>query len=279
VVVEHHQPLGVPDGYVAEWEEVVIGTTTMPEADWVRAKAFQWMTDLLHCNRVLQIAFSVLHTTYGLDYRSLIEAIAGADPSRFPISAGLQARFLAQAKAFQDGGIEYVPSEQWLSIYWPVQELALIDLVTAYRTEAFYDEARQILGDLVRTRCGAVDGRLLDAAVTLNQSLLRVPFEVDDLELSLDYDVWECHRDLLTGFARPAAARPSQYRITRTDPMWLDSEDWCEDVLSRFNRKTAFLYPIVRLDVVTDADQTPLQARVFSAPHSAPAGVADRRAP
>jgi hypothetical protein len=279
-MMDAHLPMVPPEGHVDEWLELVIATTAMPADDWARAKAFAWMTDLLHCDRVLQVAFSAVHAAYGVDFRSMIEAIAGADAAAHPVAASIQARFLAHARAIQAGGPEYIASDQWLGVHWPADELALIDLVTTYRIETFYEEARHVLRALVATRVPDADLGLVDDAVRLNASLLRLPFEVDDLELDLTYDLWECYRDLVTGSPRRPVAGAVRYRISRTDPVWLDSEDWCEDVLARFNRKAAFLYPILRLDDrSTDVDQTPLHAGLVGAPHPAPAGGAHRRAP
>ena len=278
-VIDAHRPITPPDGHVDEWMELVIATASMPAEDWVRAKAFAWMTDLLHCDRVLQVAFSALHAAYGFDFRSMIEAICAADPEQYPVAASLHARFAAHARGIQAGESELIPSEEWLGVFWPSDEIALIDLVTTHRIEMFYEEARRLLRAFVAARVPGADFALVDDAIALNAALLRVPFEVNDLDLALSYDLWECHRDLVTGTPRPPVARPSRYRIVRTDPIWLDCEDWCEDVLARFKRKSAFLYPITRLeDCSINADQTPFHARLVDAPDSAAAGGVDRRA-
>jgi len=258
-VIDAHRPIVSPEGHLDEWMELVVATTTMPPEDWVRAKAFAWMTDLLHSDRVLQIAFLTLHAEFGFDFRALIEAIANADAARYPVVASLQSRFLAHARAVQSGESEYIASDQWLGVVWPADELALIDLVTSHQIELFYEEARHLLRALVASRVPAANLRLVDEAVALNAALLRVPFEVDDLELHLTHDLWETYRDLVTGVPRRPVERVSNYRIVRTDPVWMDREDWCEDVLARLNSKSSFLYPISRLeDRLTDAVQATL---------------------
>jgi len=175
------------------------------------------------------------------------------------VVASLQSRFLAHARAVQSGESEYIASDQWLGVVWPADELALIDLVTSHQIELFYEEARHLLRALVASRVPAANLRLVDEAVALNAALLRVPFEVDDLELHLTHDLWETYRDLVTGVPRRPVERVSNYRIVRTDPVWMDREDWCEDVLARLNSKSSFLYPISRLeDRLTDAVQATL---------------------
>jgi hypothetical protein len=205
----------------------------------------------------------------------LIEAFTTADRQRFPVTGRLLEFFEAKARAIQQGDCEYIPSEEWLGVHWPADEYALVDLVTSFRIELFYDEARTILRELVAAASAEADLQLVDDAVRLNAALLKVPFEVDDLELTLSYDVWECHQDLIAGRRRAPARAAAKYRITRTRPLWLSAESWCEDVLGRSNRKQAFLYPIDAIpSLVPNAHTTAIQAGVHGAPPPAAPGSA-----
>jgi 2-(S-pantetheinyl)-carbapenam-3-carboxylate methyltransferase len=245
--VAAHQPIARPDGLVDEYLELVVATSAMPADDWVHAKAFWWMTDLLHCDRVLQIALAVLHAEHGLDFGRMIERFLDADATRFPTIAGVARLFHDKARAIQQGDVEFIPSEEWLGIYWPADEYALIDLVARFGIDVFYDEARTLLRALVADARPGASLDLVDAAVRLNAALLKVPFEIDDLDLSLCFDVWECYRDVISGRPRRPRLGATQYRITRTQPIWLSAESWCEDVLGRHTHKQTFLYPVVAL--------------------------------
>ena len=44
-----------------ETQELIIGTRTMPRADWVRARAFAYMTSLLHFDKLLQVPLVLCH--------------------------------------------------------------------------------------------------------------------------------------------------------------------------------------------------------------------------
>jgi radical SAM superfamily enzyme YgiQ (UPF0313 family) len=248
--VEKHQPIVRPEGHVDEYLDLVVATAAMPAEDWVRAKAFWWMTDLLHCDRVLQVALAVLHAEHGFDFGTMIEQFLDAEAARFPAVAGVARLFHDKARAIQQGDGEYIPSEEWLGVYWPADEFALIELVARFGIDAFYDEARTLLRALVARSRPSAPLDLVDEAVRLNAALLKVPFEIDDLDLSLSFDVWECYRDVVSGRPRRPRREPTRYRITRTQPIWLSAESWCEDVLGRFTHKQAFLYPIVSLPIV-----------------------------
>src|SRR5207247_11198685 len=96
--------------------------------------------------------FVLLHQLFGLRYRELIELPATADPRRFPLSAEVRAFFLARAREAQEGGEEHVPSGQWLGVYWPAPQMALIRLATEWKLEAFYDEMEALAAESLRSR-------------------------------------------------------------------------------------------------------------------------------
>lgn len=229
---------------IHEYVDTVVATDAMPPREWARAKAFWWMTDLIHFDRLLQIPLVVLHLTFGVRYRDLIEAFTEATASRFPVVAGIRDGFLAKARDVQDGGAEYCPSPEWLGIFWPADQLALIELAARWRTEAFYEEAETILAECLRSHGIAEGSSLLHEAILLNQSLLRLPFELDDLELMLGHDVWELYRAGVEGRSPRPAPSPVRYLLDRTGTKWLSWEEWCEHVVFCQNQKATYLYPL-----------------------------------
>jgi hypothetical protein len=82
----------------------------MPADAWRRARAFAWMTALLHFDKLLQIPLVVLHALGGIGYRR--SSLQGVESARFPCSAryGL---LRGLPRAIQ-GGPEYVYSREWL---------------------------------------------------------------------------------------------------------------------------------------------------------------------
>jgi hypothetical protein len=229
---------------VPEHLDVVVATAAMPAGDWVRAKAFSWATDLFHFDRLLQVPFVVLHALYGVSYRDLVEAAAGADPGRFPILAEVQAFFLGKAREIQRAGPEYCASEEWLGLWWPADQLALITLASEWKTEAFYREAEAVLAELLAGRGVGFDAQALHDAVVLNESLLRLPFEIEDLTLELDSNVWEVYCAAKEGDRVPLERTPRRYLVDRTSARWLSWQDWCAHVVACQNQKSAYLHAL-----------------------------------
>lgn len=246
---------------VQEYINTVVATNAMPREAWRRAKVFSWMVELLHFNRLLQVVFVVLNRVYGLSYRDLIEAFTTADDRQFPTLAEIKALFEARALATQSGESEYMPEERWLQIWWPMHQYAFIWIVTEGKLDAFYSEAEAILKRLLIARPGRYDPLLLQEALILNQHLIRLPFLLKDMSLTLTYNVWEFYRQALNGEGATLSRGTHRHHLNRTSTVWLTWESWCEDIVMREYRRSDYLYPVKMEE----------EARLVAMPLAAPA--------
>src|SRR5262249_9642413 len=144
-IVNIHGSLAEADEDVVELQPLVIATSSMPSEEWVRTRAFCWMTALLHFDKVFQIPIVVAHGLAGLAYRTILEAFWEGDVSHWPVLDRVRAFFRDFARAVQRGGPEYVRSERFLNIYWPADEFMLIRLVEEGDIDQFYREAQAAL--------------------------------------------------------------------------------------------------------------------------------------
>lgn len=236
-----HGPIEPPPGEVTEYLEIAVATSAMPADEWVRTKVYAWAMDLLLYDRLLYLPLVVLHAHRGIGVRAQIEALAQASGDRFPVVASVFSGLAAHARAIQAGGREFLPSADWLGLYWPADQHALITLATTFKTDAFYAEAETILASLVRESKGRA---ALHDAVELNRHLLRLPFETNDVTLALDHDIWSFAT--AAAVSCPATLERGLVRCTirRTRPIWVAWEDWFEHLIFCQNQKTTYLYPI-----------------------------------
>ena len=241
-IINIHGKREADEGDLAETQVLVIATGSMPEVDWVRARAFAWTAALLHFDKVLQIPFVMLHEICGISYRELIEAFSEGSLAAFPILAEMQSFFRAKARDIQSGGPEYCHSDRWLDIWWPADEYMLIKLCAEERLDAFYREAERCIRASLAARFLSVPDGLLHDAVELNRRLMKVPFQTEDLELELSYNVGEFYRAVLRGLPRVLEHRPSRYHVDRTSRRWTSWDDWCREVIWWGNKKGAYLY-------------------------------------
>ncbi|MCX7885938.1 MAG: radical SAM protein [Verrucomicrobiae bacterium] len=241
-VVNIHGAFVVADGELAEMQELVVATATMPAEDWVRARAFGWWTALLHFDKLLQIPFVVLHAVGRLTYRELLEAFSENRNERFKLLSTVGQFFRDKAREIQNGGEEYVHAPQWLNIWWPADEYIFIKLSVEKLLPRFYKEAQALLERLVEKKSAVLPPALLNEAVALNHALLKQPFQNEDAEIPLTYNLWDFYVGVVRG--RPVALKtePAVLRVDRTSQRWSNWDDWCREVVWYGNKKGAYLY-------------------------------------
>ncbi len=229
---------------IREYLENVLYTASMPAEDWVRAKTFAWFVEMLHFNRLLQVVFVTLAEHYGVTYKQMIEWIMDADERFYPICAHIREQFTQFARTNQAGKPEYVPSEEYLGIWWPAHEFMIIDLITKGQLNDMYKEVEEILFLSMMQRGIATNPILLHDAILLNKSLIRIPFRFADINLMLSHNIWEFYQGVLEGEAVPLQKQQSSYTIDCTSTAWLSWESWYEDVVMRSYQRDQYLYQI-----------------------------------
>jgi tRNA A37 methylthiotransferase MiaB len=237
-----HGTLQVEADGIYETQDLVIATHAMPLADWRRARTFGWMSALLHFDKLLQIPLIVAHEISGVSYRQMIEAFMSEAVDDLPLLAEIRDVMLAAAADIQAGGPEYLLSEDWLGIFWPVDEYVFVKLTAERRLAPFYDQAATLLHRLIGERSASLPTALIDQAIRLNRALVKQPFAQDDPTLALDYDLWRFYQDKLTGQAASLEPRQVAYRVDRTSERWDDFNAWCREVVWYGNKKGAYLY-------------------------------------
>lgn len=227
---------------IYEHQVLVVASNTMPRPDWVRVRAFSWMTALLHFDKIFQIPLVVLHSLSSLSYRNLIEIFFSDEARSYPTINAVTSFFTDKAKDIQDGGPEYCLSDQWLPIWWPADEYVFIKLVKEARLDDFYSEAQALMTDLMAKEGISLPAGLLDESITLNRSLIKRPFQNGDLNLQLSYNLWDYYRAILRGDSVALQEREVQYTIERTVETWPSWDDWCLKVVWYGHRRGAYFY-------------------------------------
>ncbi|MBC7907746.1 MAG: cobalamin B12-binding domain-containing protein [Rhodospirillaceae bacterium] len=223
---------------VAEVQQLVIATASLPRDDWRRVRAVSSMTAFLHFNKLFQIPLILAHELSGLPYRTMIEAFMGAEAERYPLLAEIRDFFLEEAATIQQGGPEYHYSEEWLGIHWPADEYMFIKLAAENQLDRFYDEARRLLFTLADD----LPAGPLEDGVRLNRALIKQPFVTDDITITLGHDVRSFWNAVRQGDSEPLRQGPVTVAIDRSSSYYGDLQDWCREVVWWGNKKGAYLY-------------------------------------
>lgn len=228
-------------GDIAEKQQLVIGTMSMPTLDWARARAFCWMTALIYFDKLLQIPLLIIHHLYDIPYRKMLEGFTLTADHRWPMIGAIQQFFIKKAEGIQNGETEYCHLPEPLNIYWPADEFILIKMITENTIDQFYQEARLLLNDIVGNASNtSVD--VIKDAVCLNQHLVKRPFQHSDTVLPLSFNILELYRKLLIGDRTKLKKGLFRYHIDRTSDGWDSWDDYCREVIWYGNKKGAYLY-------------------------------------
>jgi len=240
-VVNIHGSLASTDNDIIERQELVVATHSLSREEWVEMRLFSWTCALLYYNKILQIPLLLLNRLYRVPFSDLIEGFMNADEEH-PTLCWLRNFLSEAARGIQSGGPEYLPSEQWLNIWWPPDELVLIELCTRGQLDAFYDEARQVLERHLQRAGVILPDRFLHQSVILNQTLMKLPFQTEDTHLNLSTNLWEVYQGARRDEDVPLVETPTQCFIDKTTQVWHDWQTWCREVIWWGNKKGAYLY-------------------------------------
>ncbi len=237
---------------IDEYQDIVVATRTTPPDMWVKTVIFGWSTGLYHFNKILQVPTIILHTLYGVSYGDILKLLAEDFDKfgKFPIFEKIRALFTKAALDMRQGSPEYIHAPEWLDIWWPPEEYALIKLCIENDLDNFYIEARELLSKYLSEKGIEFNPEILDDAILLNKSLLKVPFQTEDLYLYLKYNIWEIYKAVLTGREVRLEKDLFEYFIDRktktnhanTNCRWDSWEEWCEKMVWWGNRRGAYLY-------------------------------------
>jgi len=226
---------------IHEKQRLVVETSTMPKADWVRVRVFAWMASLLYFNKLLQIPLAVLFGTCSVRPRELIELFVTSDHTS-PILSEIHSFFVDKAVDIQSGGAEYCESKKWLNIWWPADELILIKLCTENKLSSFYVETEKAINRLMKQKELLEYFPVIHESIYLNHNIIKLPFQDKDLDVHLSYNVWDAYQAAIRGKDFLVEKGRFDYQIDRTSDKWVSWEDWCKRVIWYGNKKGAYIY-------------------------------------
>jgi len=226
---------------VRESHEVVVATNTMPLSDWRKARVFSWMAALLYFDRLLQLPLIIVREVAGISYRRTIEEIVNAT-GETALLAEIRDIFNAWAEAIQVGGPEYPFSDDWLGMYWTVDDYVFIKLTSDCKLHRFYDEVELILKRLL-SRHGQMSAMpAVEDGLLLSRSLIKQPFVVEDICVETQYDVMGFYAAVLRGEKTTLRSRPMLTRIARSKAVYDDVQSWCREVVWFGKQRGEYFY-------------------------------------
>jgi len=230
---------------VPEYQDLVVATNSMPAEDWVKTRIFCWMTALLHFDKIFQIPLIIANHLTGATYRELIELYMTQPRGAYPTLDSVLDLFYREARSIQNGGPEYVYSEEYLGIFWPADEYVYIDLIKNNKLDEFIEELQSIFyTSNAMDRLNYEQRHMIQDAMQLNAALIHRPFVQDDIEISQNFNVLDYWNAIKTGEYLEIifSEHINPVLVRRRERYYDDFQKWCREVVWWGNKKGAYLY-------------------------------------
>jgi len=221
---------------VFETQKLVVGSFSMPREKWAKARTFSYLVSLLHFDKLIQIPNVIMNSVYKVSYRDIFNAFMNCSPTEYPTIAKIVDFFYQQALNMQNGGAEFCESKKWLNIWWPADELVLINIANDGSIAEFYKEAKKLLGSFVD------NSEILEEAFILNTAMQKLPFQSGDKEIVLKNNVLEIYQQALIG--KKITPVHGLYNCVVHRELWSTWTEWAEKVIWWGNKKGNYLYKI-----------------------------------
>jgi len=241
-IINIHGALGEWLDDIYETQQMVVGTKSMPDEDWVKTRVFGYVVAFLHFNKLFQIPIILANSVYGIDYKELFTAFVTEEKTKTGAFSDLISVFYKHTRGMQDGGPEFMSSKKWLNIWWPPDELAFIKAVTEDKLDDFYVDAKEILYSVLDKHDIKNYDKVISDSILLNKSLIKLPNQTQDLQVKLNWNISDVYNQTLLGKSSVLRRGDFTYFIDRTSETWDSWEDWCEKVVWWSNKKGAYLY-------------------------------------
>lgn len=244
-IVNFHGSLDeeIDDPSIREKQVLVIETDSMPKEDWLKTRAYCWMVALLHFDKILQIPIITVHSQTGIKYKEIFDTFMNENfTQKYPVLEEIRQFFVNKAIDIQNGGSEYCEAKDWLNIWWPADEYTFIRLAKEGKIEHFYRECHQLLEDIIKSKGKEMDWDLLSNSTYLNRSLLKLPFQNDDQEIQLQYDLMRYYRTFIEDGKAELNKTPTKYKIEKSKASYNDWNKWFKEVVWYGNKKGAYLH-------------------------------------
>ncbi len=190
-----------------EYYELVIGTSTLPQDDWLKCHKFSWILQCFHCLSLTQYIAIFCSKHCEIGYRSFYEKLLSFAESNPNTLIGTTIQKITELfRGIVDGKDWGIIDERFGSIIWPPEEGAFLQLMV--HKDQFYNELYDCVKSFVN-----VDETLLKDVFDYQKNMIIDPFQPSEITLSLSHDLHKYFSDALLGDILPIDNKPIVYRI------------------------------------------------------------------
>jgi hypothetical protein len=95
---------------------------------------------------------------------------------------------------------------------------------------------------MVRSEPSEFPADLIHESIKLNKGLVKLPFQTQNLDIEIAYNLWQFYQGVLTDQRIPLQRVRSVYHVDRISVSWSSWDAWFQQVVWYGNKRGAYLY-------------------------------------
>ena len=191
-----------------------------------------------------------------MSFYGLIDAFLNADINNYPVINSLIFRLREKASDIARGSAEYVHSEKWLNIYWPMDEYLFIELATQNKFESLYKEVSSLLVEIALQQTSDIASyygadalaEIARESCNLNFYLLNLPKQsISQKDEFITYwNISEVHQSRIYGNFTNLVRRDNGHTVrVKVGKGHSSLDEWLREVVWYGNKRGDYLHRIV----------------------------------
>ena len=242
-IVNPHGSLDeTPADGIFEKQKLVISTKDLPLEDWIRTRTFASISEFYYFNKILQIPLLFLHKITKKSFKEIFENLINIDKKNYQILNSISSSISDHAKSITKGNSEFRFKSDWLGIYWPPGEYEYIKLLKEKKLADFYQECENFFLDSAKLE---EEKAIIKECLLINRSMMRLPFEKENLSITTKYNVVECFEKIKQSLDFELVKQENKHIIIKDDFTFDNWDDWMREVIWYGHRSGKYTCKII----------------------------------
>lgn len=249
-IVNMHGTLLYEDESIREKQELVIETSTLTASNWRKVRSICWLTSFLYFNKIAQVPIAICNGSLGLPLFEIIDSIMRVKQSKHPHLHSIVKSLDEEALKISKGGAEYIHSEEYLNIYWPIDEYIFIEHVVRNNFNLLYQELEDVLINVLKEKHEEINDfygevaikEIINEACLFNQWLINSPKNDSGDLISSNWNIGEAYLSRINGQFEGLERKEDGYKYTISRNKNYDSfNEWLKNVVWYGNKRGNYL--------------------------------------
>ena len=230
---------------ISEYEETVIGTSTMPHEEWKLAYLFSWLIQTCHAFNLTQVIAIAVHELYDVSYRDFYcHLLEFAEQHPDTVIGQERTRMENRLDELVQGSSNKNVLDEFAPFNWTFEESSFLRLSRSF--DRFYEELGPFLRFLETRMARSFDSVVLDDALKVQQSIVIRWDRDGDREVVLGSSLYSFYKNALSLEPTPLERGKYLLRIKDTFRFRGDKRRFAVEVLFRGRRNVKFIYKDIK---------------------------------